>query len=144
MKRAAAGLALWAALACTRPEAPSESLGARAECPALVSDGQVRMGTVLEIRVCAPDRAAGEALLRTAFAAVAELERRFSTFDPASEVSALNRAAGGGPQRVSPELARLAADAAALSSETRGSFDVTVGPLVGLWSAAGRAGRLPS
>jgi thiamine biosynthesis lipoprotein len=143
LKRAAAGLALAAALACAGPKAASESPDARAECPVLVSDGHYVMGTVLEASVCAPDRAAGEALLRELFADAAALDRSFSTFEPASEVSALNRAAGHGPQKASPALARLTADSLALSAETRGSFDVTVGPLVSLWKAAGRSGRRP-
>lgn len=146
MKRAAAGLALAAALACAEParDGPSDFADARAVCPVLVTDGQVLMGTVLEASVCAADRPTGEALLRALFAEVAALEHSFSTFDPASEVSALNRAAGRGPQAVSPDLARLTADSVALSAATRGSFDPTVGPLVALWKAAGAANRLPS
>ncbi len=143
MRRGAAGLALTAALACARPEPASDSRDARVECPVLVSDGQYAMGTVLEASVCAPDRASGEALLRELFAGVAQLERSFSGFDPASEVSALNRAAGRGPQPVSPALARLTADSVAFSAQTDGSFDPTVGPLVSLWQAAGKAGRRP-
>jgi len=143
LRRSGAGLALAAALACARPEAASDSPEARAECPVLVSDGQYRMGTVLEASVCAPDRASGEALLRELFAAVAELERSCSSFDPASEISLLNRSAGRGPQAVSPALLRLTADSLAFSAQTRGSFDPTVGPLVSLWQAAGKAGRRP-
>jgi thiamine biosynthesis lipoprotein len=102
------------------------------------------MGTVLEADLCAPDRETGERLLRELFADVAAQERTFSTFDPKSEISALNRAGGRGPQRVSAALARLTADSLALSRETLGSFDVTVGPLVSLWQAAAKSGHLPS
>ena len=130
---AAAALALAAALAC-RGDPP---------CGALVSDGQYRMGTVLEIQLCAPERARGEALLASAFARVGELEKRFSTFDPDSDVSRVNRRAGAGAEQVAPELVRLTDDALALSAETRWSFDPTVGPLVALWREAGRTGKLP-
>ncbi|HTO06506.1 MAG TPA: FAD:protein FMN transferase, partial [Myxococcota bacterium] len=140
MRRGARAAALAACLACARPEPLPD---ARVVCPAMVSDGQYRMGTVLEISLCAPDRATGEALLRESFASVAALEHASSTFDAASEVSALNRAAGRGPQRVSPALARLTADSLALTPATRGTFDVTVGPLIALWKAAAEAGRLP-
>ena len=108
-----------------------------------MSDGQYRMGTVLEVSLCAPDRASGEALLREVFDSVSALERVTSTFDPASEVSALNRASGRGPQHVSPELLRLTADSLAFTEATRGAFDVTVGPLVALWKSAGERQRLP-
>jgi thiamine biosynthesis lipoprotein len=144
LRRAAAALALAASFACAQPAPPSDSRESRTECPVLVSDGQYRMGTVLEISICAPDRASGEALLRAAFESVGALERRFSTFDPASDVSRLNGAAGRGPQPVSLDLARLTADSLAFSAETLGSFDVTVGPLVSLWGAAAKAGRRPS
>jgi thiamine biosynthesis lipoprotein len=141
LRRALRAAALAAGLAaCARP-APLPD--AREPCPVLVSDGRYLMGTVLEVSLCAPERAAGEALLRETFDSVAALERASSTFDPASEVSALNRAAGRGPQPVSPALARLTADSLAFTPQTRGAFDVTVGPLVALWKAAAEARRLP-
>ncbi len=136
MRRSVGALVLLAALACCQ-RAPDP-------CPALVSDGQYRMGTVLEIQLCAPDRESGARLLASAFERVAALEHSFSTFDPESEVSRLNRSAGSGPQVVSLELLRLSVDSLVLSEETQRSFDPTVGPLVALWREAGRAGRLPS
>jgi thiamine biosynthesis lipoprotein len=101
------------------------------------------MGTVLEVTLCAPDRASGEALLREVFDSVAALERVTSTFDPASEVSALNRASGRGPRHASPALLRLTADSVAFTPVTYGAFDVSVGPLVALWKSAGETQRLP-
>ena len=135
MRPSLGALLLAAALACQRAPEP---------CPALVSDGQYRMGTVLEIQLCAADRATGERLLASAFERVAALEHAFSTFDPGSEVSRLNRSAGSGPQTVSIELLRLSIDSLMLSDLTQRSFDPTVGPLVALWREAGRAGHLPS
>lgn len=139
-----AALALAFALAACAPATNSDSLDARADCPVLASDGQYLMGTVLEASLCAPDRATGDARLREVFEGVRALERIFTTFDPNSEVSALNRSGGKGPQRVSAELVRLTADSLALSAQTGGTFDVTVGPLVALWKAAGKSGRLPA
>ncbi|HTO51788.1 MAG TPA: FAD:protein FMN transferase [Myxococcota bacterium] len=142
MRRRALGLAAAWAVACARPET-NAAPDARTVCPVQLSDGQYRMGTVLEVTLCAPDRATGERLLRETFEGVAALEQSFSSFDPKSELSALNRAAGRGPQRVSSALLRLTADSLALSTETDGSFDVTVGPLVALWKAASDSQRLP-
>jgi FAD:protein FMN transferase len=142
LRRAARAASVALALAaCARPAALPD---ARQVCPVLVSDGQYRMGTVLEVSLCAPERATGEALLHEVFESVAALERATSTFDAASEVSALNRTAGHGPKQVSRELARLTADSLAFTPATRGTFDVTVGPLVALWKGAADAGRLPS
>jgi thiamine biosynthesis lipoprotein len=143
--RAAAALALAAALACARSVGPLPPLeDPRAACPASVSDGQLVMGTVLEITLCAPDRASGERWLAELFDQTRELERVFTSFDPTSDTSRANQAAGRGPRRVDPRLARLTAESLALSAATGGSFDPTVGPLVALWSSAGRRGRLPS
>jgi thiamine biosynthesis lipoprotein len=108
--------------------------------PGLHVDGRVAMGTVLEITLSEDHRGELGALFKRADA----LEQVFTSFDPASELSELNRGAGGGAQTVSPELAQLLADAIRYNEVTRGSFDVTVGPLMTLWAEAGRRGSPPS
>jgi thiamine biosynthesis lipoprotein len=111
---------------------------------AQVSDGRMAMGTVLEIRLEGVAQAQGRALLERLFARAQELEQVFTRFDERSALSALN--AGAGPRRrpVPADLARLLADAAAWSARTRGAFDVTVGPLVELWTRAAERGAPPS
>lgn len=61
------------------------------------------------------------------------LEKLLSRFDPESEISALNRAAGESCKPVSAETFALLAEAKRLSAQSAGAFDVTVGPLVELW-----------
>ena len=81
-----------------------------------------------------------------AHAAVAVAERLdslFSRYEPSSQVSRLNAAAGRGPQRVDPQVAELLRRSVELSHLTRGSFDVSVGPLVSLWIDAARSGVPP-
>jgi thiamine biosynthesis lipoprotein len=57
-----------------------------------------------------------------------------STYRPASELSRLNASAGTGASLVlSPETAAVLATALDVGRESGGAFDVTVGPLVGLW-----------
>jgi thiamine biosynthesis lipoprotein len=101
------------------------------------------MGTVLEISLCAPERALGARWLDELFAEVARLERIFSRFDPQSDLSRVNARAGRGPVAVPPELLRISEESLALGRLSRGTFDIAVGPLVALWSAAGRSGVLP-
>ena len=113
-------------------------------CPVTVSDGQYLMGTVLEISLCVPDRATGEALLSDLFAEVAAIERMLSRFDVKSDLSKLNRAAGSGPFRVAKPLAELTALSQGYTELTRGTFDPTVGPLVVLWANAEQTGELPA
>ncbi|MGH7948153.1 MAG: FAD:protein FMN transferase [Candidatus Binataceae bacterium] len=108
-----------------------------------VTAGRYVMGTVLEATIYAPDRASADALLETAFAEASRLDAMMTTYDDASALMRLNRAAGEGAQRVPPELAELLAASVAYSRLTRGTFDVTVGPLVSLWrSRASRDGQV--
>ena len=140
MRRAAAALALAAALGCasaTPPEDPA------VVCPVTVSDGQYQMGTVLEISLCAPDRARGEAILGELFAEASALERILSRFDVKSDLSRLNRSAGTGPFRVAQPLAELTTLSLGYTELTRGTFDVTVGPLIVLWLEAEHTRALP-
>lgn len=134
-------LALALLSACAGP-APLED--AAQVCPASVSDGQYLMGTVLEIHLCARDRAQGEAILAELFAEVARLERVLSRFDVKSDLSKLNRAAGSGPLRVAPELVELTARSVELTGLTDGVFDVSVGPIVVLWVEAAQTGVAPA
>lgn len=110
----------------------------------VVSDGRYAMGTVLEITLAAPDAASGRALLDDLYAITRDLERVMTRFDATSDLSRLNRAAGQGAQRVDPALVRLVARSIELTSKTHGAFDVSVGPLISLWTRAARAGELPS
>jgi thiamine biosynthesis lipoprotein len=102
------------------------------------------MGTVLEITLVAADREQGRAVLDELFALAERLEAVFTTWRPESDLSRLNAAAGAGFQSVDVELARLLRISARYTELTRGSFDVTVGPLVELWREAGRRGTLPT
>lgn len=130
----AALLAAFAALACAAPPPP-----ALVE----VSDGRPAMGTILEITLLARSEAEGRAALDELFALGGELEATLTRFDPASDVSRLNRAAGRGAVRVDPELVRLLELSIAYAELTHGAFDPTVGPLVELWTRAGQTGVMP-
>jgi len=140
LRGALAAASLAVLLGCAR-EAPSEDPALA--CPVTVSDGRYLMGTVLEISLCVPDRARGEALLGELFAEVAALERVLSRFDVKSDLSKLNRSAGSGPIRVATPLAELTALSLQYTELTRGTFDVTVGPLIQLWLESEQTQTLP-
>ena len=69
----------------------------------------------------------------SAFREIARLEDVLSSWDPVSEVSRLNASAGSGPQPVSVDLARVAAESAAMCATSGGAFDTSVGPLLRAW-----------
>ncbi len=87
------------------------------------------------------DRAQGR--LAPAPAAAAEVERLMSRFVPDSDVSRLSSAAAGTPVRIDPRTARVLALAAEIHRRSGGAYDVTVGPLVGLYRWAGRELKRP-
>ena len=108
-----------------------------------VSDGRYVMGTVLEITLVVRDAREGQRLLEDAFRTAERLDALLSRRSRASEVSALANAAGGAAVPVSPEVARALRAARDLGAATGGAFDVTIGPLVRLWSDAAGRGRVP-
>jgi thiamine biosynthesis lipoprotein len=108
------------------------------------SDGRPAMGTILEITLYAPESPRAHATLGKLFEIAQRLDASLSRYDPAGDLSKLNRSAGRGAIAVDPELARILEAAVAYSRLTQGSFDVTVGPLVALWTRAGETGVPPS
>ena len=121
-------------------------LGACAAPPpgVVVSDGRHVMGTVLELTLVAASEVRGREALAELFRIAGDLDALLSRHDPDSELSQLNARAGQPPTRVAPQLARVLEASVAYSRLTRGSFDVTVGPLVALWQEAARRDRPPS
>lgn len=71
------------------------------------------------------------------------VEERMSHYRPDSEVSRFNGARSTVPQPMSAETLGVVAEALAVSRESGGAFDVTVGPLVDAWGF-GPAGRAPA
>ena len=85
-------------------------------------------------------RAAGEEALEE----IERIEARLSLYRSTSEISHVNARAAREPVRVSPATFRLIEQAARLSAETGGAFDVTIGPLMRCWGFMGGSGQLPS
>ena len=73
--------------------------------------------------------------------AISEIERItqvLSEWEPDSEISAINRAAGQAPVNVSDEVFRLIAEAVRLSELSRGKFDITFKSAGQLWDFRAR------
>ncbi len=85
-------------------------------------------------------RASGEEALRE----IKSLERRFSFYNPSSELCAINRGAARSPVRVAPDLFDLLVHCFALANTTRGTFDPTVGPLMRSWGFYLGTGKRPN
>ncbi|GMV98555.1 MAG: FAD:protein FMN transferase [Phycisphaerae bacterium] len=105
------------------------------------------MGTSYALTLAGRTSSAGllEDLHRGVAAELHRIEALMSTYRPDSEVSRFNAARGEAWLAVSPETARVVAEAIDIGRRSGGAFDITVGTLVGLWGfgPGGRPGRVP-
>jgi thiamine biosynthesis lipoprotein len=79
------------------------------------------------------DEARVRALFDAATAEIVRLEKLMTTWDPASEVSQVNAAAGKAPVTVGPETFEVIQSALHTSAISEGTFDITFETLHGLW-----------
>jgi thiamine biosynthesis lipoprotein len=98
------------------------------------------MGGGCRLVLYAPSAERAEAAAQAAFVEIEAVDAAFSSFDPASELSRLNRDRS---IEASPPLFDLLERSKRLSAITVGCFDVTVGALVKLWNDSRRDRRLP-
>jgi thiamine biosynthesis lipoprotein len=75
---------------------------------------------------------------------VQRVEELMSTFRPESEISRVNRSAGGEPVAVSAPTAEVVRAALRMAETTDGAFDVTYAPLGAAWRKAVQQGREPT
>lgn len=100
------------------------------------------MGTVLEITLCNGQQTPSR--FDDLFTQVTALEDQLTTFSPNSAVSQLNAQAGHGPMAVSPAVHEILTLSLRYWQQTRGTFDVTIGPIVTLWRQAAESDTPPS
>lgn len=111
----------------------------RAQRPsaASIEAGRPLLGTWMRIVARHPDRDQAMRAVERAFAAVNEVDAQMSVHRADSELSSLNRAAGRGPQRVSPALLEVVEQACACARRSGGLYDPTVLPLMTLYGFYG-------
>jgi len=102
------------------------------------------MGTQVTITVVAPTAGEAEAAVEAGMAELRRLDAMMSLYKDDSEITMVNRVAGRGSVKVSPEMIEVVDAAAEVSKLSDGAFDVTVGPLVVLWQMKLKGGDLPT
>jgi FAD:protein FMN transferase len=102
---------------------------------------RVQLGTLVTISVVHDDAVSAKAMLESTFAEIERLENIFSRYRPETPVSRLNRA--GQLANPPPELVEVLHSAQRYAMLTNGAFDVTVGPVLELYSSRSRAGSPP-
>jgi thiamine biosynthesis lipoprotein len=105
---------------------------------------QVAMGTVIEITLIGDDEGAANKAVLQAFQEIKRIETLMSPWLDSSDVIRINRSAGEGWVKVSPETMEVIKKAQEISELSEGSFDMTVGPLTQLWRMAREKGIPPS
>ena len=134
----ASALAAMAASGCrSQPAAAAAPLTTVAETRAMLS-------TFLTLTVVAESDAGAREHIEAGFERIAELDQELSAYRPDSALAAVNAGAARAPVAVPETLYRALEAGVAWHPRTHGAFDITVGPLIGLWRACGQENRLPT
>lgn len=106
---------------------------------------QPKMGSPFNLVFYASDSTKAAQLADKAFALIDSLNFIFSDYDTTSELSRLNRTAGSSRfVPVSLPLYQIIKQSVKAAKQSRGTFDITIGPLSWLWRRSRRERRFPS
>lgn len=95
---------------------------------------QFIMGTLVEITVSHADEKVANLAMTQAFDEMRRIEKLMSTYLLDSEISQLNRSAGGAALALSPEVVEVLREAVRWGEASAGAFDVTIEPVARLWN----------
>lgn len=102
------------------------------------------MGTYWTIEAADKDINKAKDGIERAFAEIKRIEGLLSRLKAGSDISRLNQALSQKPVEVTEETFKLIKLGIDYSQMTKGAFDITVGPLLSLWSLAEKRGVMPS
>lgn len=109
-------------------------------------ESRLAMDTVTTVTVVSPSREKAKDAMDAAFAEIERLETLLNYYSAESDISAINRASGKSPVKVSSETIDILQKAVFIGEETGGAFNPAIGPIMKLWKftrqGAGRS--LPS
>jgi thiamine biosynthesis lipoprotein len=126
------------------PDAGNPPSDGAAALPALTEGDRALMGSPWHIGVSgAADPAAARAAIERAFDEVARLEAVLSEWQPRSEISRVNAAAGASPMRVGPELMTCVNASLQVARWSDGAFDISWAALRGLWDFGPESAHIP-
>jgi FAD:protein FMN transferase len=125
-------------------KAEQPSAGRNASPSYLVELSRRAMACDFEINLNAGQHPRAPEAAVAALDTIDRLEEQLTVYRATSEVSHINRRAASEAVAVEFHLFGLLQRAAELSQATGGAFDITAGPLVKLWGACRKEGRLPT
>lgn len=99
------------------------------------------MGTIIDLKIYGKNaKEASEKCVDK----ISEIENKMSTNIDTSEISKINKNAGIAPIKVSKNTLAVIKSSLYYSNKTKGTFDITVEPLVRLWGIGTDKARVPS
>lgn len=117
-------------LACSEPEQAGQS-----DLKELQLTGYTMGPIVYTVKLVASEEQVKESnLAKQVDDLLIKINAQMSTYDKYSELSKFNQYQGSEPRQTSKELAQVLGESIRLAQLTDGTLDVTVGPLVNLWS----------
>jgi thiamine biosynthesis lipoprotein len=100
----------------------------------MYKESRVLMDTFCTITVVSPSKEDAGDAIEAGFAEIKKLETLLNYFSDDSEITAVNRAAGNRPVKVSRETLDMMKKTIDISRMTNGVFDPTIAPVVSLWN----------
>lgn len=88
------------------------------------------MGTYVRVQIFDEGK---EDVLNKVFDRIKELDKKITVNQKGSEVDEINAQAGIKPVKVSDDVYRLTEDSLYYSKDSKGGFDLTIGPITSLW-----------
>lgn len=101
------------------------------------------MGSRFEITVVAQNKTEGDQYIKMAIAEIDRIEKLISSWDPNSETSKINNAAGKNPVTISKELFDLIDRCLKISKLTDGAFDISYASMDRIWKFDGSMKTMP-
>ena len=107
------------------------------------SYSEMKMGSAFNLIIVSTDSNKANHLARKSYELVDSLNHIFSNYDSSSELSKINASAGLLPYKMSPAMLDLVQKSQYAYIQSKGAYDISIGPLSSLWRNARKAKLFP-
>jgi thiamine biosynthesis lipoprotein len=107
------------------------------------SYSEIKMGSAFNLIIVSTNSNKANHLARKSYELVDSLSHIFSNYDSSSELSKINASAGLLPYKMSPAMLDLLQKAEQAFIQSKGAYDISIGPLSTLWRNARKAKLFP-
>ena len=107
------------------------------------SYSEIKMGSAFNLIIVSADSNKANHLARKSYELVDSLSHIFSNYDSSSELSKINASAGLLPYKMSTAMLDLVQKSQYAYIQSKGAYDISIGPLSSLWRNARKAKLFP-